>query len=280
MRLYYLCFIIFVFDQSSSVFKERDQKQKEMKSKNHFSPYSIDNIHQGFSVDCVILCFHKKKIQVLLNKFSFSKYWQLPGGFMFKEESADDAAKRILIERTCLTGIYLKQFFLFSDPNRIAMDQNIEYMENDSLRSQNEKWFLQRFVTLGYYALVKFANVHLPSSEDDTSRWFDIDALPELYSDHRNIINKAIESIQSMLPILPVAYELLPEKFTMSELRKIYESFLGKTLDRRNFQRKVLASGIIVQLDETKNNSSYNPPILYAFKEGEKDMVDPTSFLK
>ncbi|MBK5722231.1 hypothetical protein JGH11_15250 [Dysgonomonas sp. Marseille-P4677] len=85
--------------------------------------------------------------------------------------------------------------------------------------------------------------------------------------------------IRSMLPILFVGHELLPEKFTMSELRKIYEIFTEKTLDRRNFQRKVLASGSIVQLDETKGTSSYNPPILYSFVEDRKDMIDYSLFL-
>lgn len=248
-----------------------------MKSKRYSYPYTVENIHPGFSVDCVILSFHKKKVRVLLNKFTFNKYWQLPGGFMFKNESADDAVERVLAYRTGLTGIYLKQFHLFGDPNRITIEQKEEYVKNNP---QESDWFLQRFVTLGYYALVKYDNVHLPENADDTSKWFDIEALPELYSDHGNIIKKAIESIQFMLPMLPVGYELLPEKFTMSELRKIYECFLEKTLDRRNFQRRVLASGIVVQLNETRNTNPYNPTILYSFEKGQKDMVDPTSFLK
>ena len=77
-----------------------------------------------------------------------------------------------------------------------------------------------------------------------------------------------------MLSIIPVGYELLPEKFTMSELRKIYETFLGKSLDRRNFQRKVLSTGVVIPLEEAGSTSSYNPAILYSFDKGKKEMID------
>lgn len=254
-----------------------------MSKRSLFYPYTIDNIHPGFSVDCVILSFHKKKLRVLLNKFDISKYWQLPGGFMFKNENSDEAASRILSQRTGLSGIYLKQFYLFSNPQRTVMEQNTEYLEKNMSRNgfsdDDEKWFLQRFISLGYYAFVKYEDVVLSRIEEDMSKWFDIDNLPPLYSDHESIIKTSMETIRAILPIIPVGYELLPEKFTMSELRKIYEIFLGRTLDRRNFQRKVLSSGIIIQLDEIKNTSPYNPPILYTFDKDKKDMIDQSSFL-
>ncbi|NDV80013.1 NUDIX domain-containing protein [Dysgonomonas sp. 511] len=249
-----------------------------MTEKSLFYPYTADNIHPGFSVDCVILSFYKKKLRVLLNKFDISKYWQLPGGFMYKEESSDEAAIRILTSRTGVTDVYLKQFYLFSDPNRTKMDQNVEYIEENVHKGRDvdsaEQWFLRRFVTLGYYAFVKYDNVKLSSVEEDVAKWFDINALPPLYSDHENIIKTALEMIRALLPVIPAGSELLPEKFTMSELRKIYEIILGRKLDRRNFQRKVLATGVIVQLDEIKSTSSYNPPILYSFDKKKKDLFD------
>jgi len=249
-----------------------------MTKKSLFHPYTLDTIHAGFSIDCVVLSFHKKKLRVLLNKFDISKYWQLPGGFMFKDESSDAAASRILTSRTGLSNVYLKQFYLFSDPKRTKMDQNTEYLEKNADQKRDvsdaDKWFLQRFISLGYYAFVKYDDVKLISVKEDTAKWFDIDHLPPLYSDHENIIKTAIEIIRAMLPVVPIGYELLPEKFTMSELRKIYEVILSKTLDRRNFQRKVLSSGAIVQLDEIKCTSPYNPPILYSFDKDKKDMID------
>jgi len=248
-----------------------------MARKSLFFPYTVDNVHPGFSIDCVIFSFYKKKLCILLNKFDISKYWQLPGGFMLKSESSDDAAKRILADRTGLKDIYLKQFYLFSDPERTKMDQNIEYLENDAHKGENVeeagKWFLQRFISLGYYAFVKYDEVQLVSVKEDTAKWFSINNLPPLYSDHNNIIKTSLEMIRSMLSILPVGYELLPEKFTMSDLRKIYETFSGSSFDRRNFQRKVLATGILVQLDEPGNSSPYNPPILYSFAKDKKDLA-------
>lgn len=246
-------------------------KSNSMKKINWIHPYTIENIHPGFSVDCVILTFHKKKLRVLLNKFSFSNYWQLPGGFMFNEESSDEAATRILSQRTGIAGIYLKQFHLFSHPQRTNMKQNAEYLqystsEGDSL-SHEEKWFLNRFISLGYYALVKYDDVTLSATKHDLSKWFDIDDLPMLYSDHKHIIETALITIRSMLSLIPVGYELLPSKFTIGELRTVYEIFTGKTLDRRNFLRKALSSGKIIQLNETRNTSPYNPPILYTYNK-------------
>ncbi len=100
-------------------------------STNKFWPYNEENIHPGFSVDCVILSFHKGKLKVLLNKFSLKDYWSLPGGFMFNNEAADEAAYRILKTRTGLTDIFLKQFYLFSDPKRTIMKQNIDFVERN-----------------------------------------------------------------------------------------------------------------------------------------------------
>ena len=234
----------------------------------------INSLQPGFSIDCVIFSFYKKKIRVLLNKFAFSDYWHLPGGFLLKDESVEDASKRILKGRIGITDLYLKQFHLFSDPNRINKELNIKYAELLGTNEESKQWLLQRFVSLGYYAFVKYDQVELPISERDVTQWFAAEDLPALYSDHGNIIKKSLECISTTLPIVPVGHKLLPEKFTMSELRQVYEYFLGRTIDRRNFQRKALASGIIIQLDETKNDSPYNPPILYSFKDGKMDLGD------
>ena len=202
---------------------------------------------------------------------------------MFKDESSDEAAKRILAKGTGLSDIYLKQFHLFSDPKRTIMEQNSEYVKKNAERSdfygEEDKWFVQRFVSLGYYAFVKYESVQLPKTGKNKVKWFDTGRLPSLYSDHENIIKTSLKTIRAMLPIIPVGYELLPEKFTMGELRKIYEIFLGKALDRRNFKRKALSGGLIIQLDELKNTSPYNPPILYTFDKDKKDMLDQSSFI-
>lgn len=258
----------------------QQDKQTARTNMTLFHPYTLENIHPGFSIDCVVLSYYKKKIRVLLNRFDISPYWQLPGGFMFREEDSDQAVKRVLKERTGVENIFLRQFHLFSDPQRTKLEQNLDYINKTIKKGENtkdvDKWFMQRFISLGYYALAKYDEIKLVSTKKDTAKWFDINNLPDLYSDHEHIINKSLEMIRSTLPVLPIGYELLPEKFTMSDLRKIYETFLDKTLDRRNFQRKILAADILDQLDETANESPYNPPILYSFKKKHTDQNNIT----
>jgi hypothetical protein len=201
---------------------------------------------------------------------------------MLKNESSDQAAWRILRDRTGITCAYLRQFHLFSDPGRTETDRNGDCPAGDAGAEEDmeiyDRRFLQRFVTLGYFAFVKYENVQLSSTKEDVLKWFDLDRLPELYSDQENIIRTTFETIRSLLPVIPVGYELLPEKFTMSELRRVYESVAAKTFDRRNFQRKILSSGVVRQLDEVKSKSRYNPAILYTFDKDRKDMVDYSLF--
>jgi ADP-ribose pyrophosphatase YjhB (NUDIX family) len=241
-------------------------------AKSVFDLYTAENIHPGFSIDCVILSFYKGKLKILLNKFNLEEYWTLPGGFMLNHEDADQAAYRILKSRTGLSDTFLKQFYLFSDPRRTIMEQNIRFVSQNAMNDEEGKWLLQRFVSLGYYALVRYEKVEFPAIEGEISQWYDIDRLPKLYSDHQNIIEKSIERIRNLLPIFPVIYKLLPEKFTMSELRKVYEGFTGKPLDRRNFQRKVFSEGFIVPLDEKKSDKTYNPTMLYSFNFAKKNI--------
>lgn len=236
-------------------------------SKSVLYPYSSENTHHGFSVDCVILTFHEGQIKVLLGKRDIIlDFWALPGGFMFKDEDADKAAIRALNKFTGLEDVFIKQFYLFSDPARTIIEQNRGMLEKEKVADdESHKWFLQRFVTLGYYSLVSYDKVKEKLVETDTLRWYNITEIPPMYSDHENIIHTALDTIKTLLPAIPVAYELLPEKFTMFELRKIYEILLDRTFDRRNFQRKVLMNGNIMQLDERKKSNAYNPPILYSF---------------
>jgi ADP-ribose pyrophosphatase YjhB (NUDIX family) len=237
-----------------------------------FSLYTAENIHPGFSIDCVILSFYKGKLKILLNKFNLEEYWTLPGGFMLNYEDANQAAYRILKSRTGLSDIFLKQFHLFSDPKRTIMEQNIRFVRQHATNEEEGKWLLQRFISLGYYALVRYEEVELPEIEGEIFQWYNIDQLPELYSDHQNIIEKSIEHIRNMLPVFPVIYNLLPEKFTMTDLRKVYEGFTGKPLDRRNFQRKVISEGFIVALDEKNSEKTYNPTKLYSFNFVRKNI--------
>lgn len=260
--------------RTCSIYLSQLYKERIIMIKNILAPYTSENVHPGFSVDCVILSFHKGKLRVLLYKFSLEDYWALPGGFMLIHESADQAAYRILESRTGLKNKFLKQFQLFSNPKRTVMKQNEDFVNKNAPTPKEGEWLLQRFISMGYYALVKFDEVDLFHDEGVTYKWYDIHQLPRMYSDHENIVTTALKTIRTMLPVIPVGNELLPEKFTMSELRKIYEIILGKSLDRRNFQRKVLSEGNIIQLDEKIGDKVYNPPILYSFSLSENSEAD------
>ena len=124
-------------------------------TKDLFKLYNEECIHPGFSIDCVVLSFHNRKLKILLNRFDTWNYWALPGGFMFNDEDAEQAAYRILKSRTGLADIFLQQFYLFSDPNRTIMDQNIRIVNRNATSEDQGKWLLRRFISLGYYALAR-----------------------------------------------------------------------------------------------------------------------------
>lgn len=229
------------------------------------------NSHPGFSIDCVILTFHKGKLKVLLREFGTEDYRALLGGFVFNDESADEAASRVLECYTGMKEVYLKQFALFSDPNRTDLKQNRDFIKKHASTVNNGKWLLRRFISMGYFALINYDKTREILHKESDLKWYDVKNLPHMYSDHEHIIKTALETIRLLLPVIPIGYELLPEKFTIFEMRKIYEIVLNKKLDRRNFQRKILSEGKVVQLDERKPGKAYNAPILYQFQMPDVD---------
>jgi 8-oxo-dGTP diphosphatase len=217
------------------------------------------------SVDCIIFGFHGNELKVLLLQAKYAGAWALPGGFILKEEHMDDAARRILKHRTGLSDIYLQQFHVFSEPDRSTKKINTQFLKNSGIELK-ESWMFERFITVGYTALVDFTKAALiPDSFSIDCKWFNIKEIPELILDHRNILDKALENLQLQLNYHPVGYNLLPEKFTMPELQKLYETILDRKLDRRNFQRKITGTGILKRLDETKKGVAHKAPYLYKF---------------
>jgi ADP-ribose pyrophosphatase YjhB (NUDIX family) len=209
------------------------------------------------SVDCVIFGFHENQLKVLLLKWRGGP-WCLPGGFVKKSESLQESAVRTLKERTDLSNIFLQQFHAFGDPLREKGKSN-----NKELRGS---WLQDRFVTIGYYALVEYSKVKpKPDPFSDECRWWDIDSVPELLYDHNDILNKAVEALRIDLYSHPIGYNLLPDKFTMPEFQRLYETILGKSIDRRNFQKKILALKILVRLKERKIGGAHKAPYLFKF---------------
>lgn len=209
------------------------------------------------SIDCVIFSFHENTLKVLTIKLKGLSEFGLPGGYVKKEENVDEAVNRILKDRTGTENIYLQQFNTFGNLNR--SESTFEEFD-DSL------WNKQRFVSIGYYALSEYANVKLIIDQySDACEWKPIDELPEFMMDHRTIIDKALLTVREQLNNHPIGYNLLPEKFTMPELQKLYEAILGKKLNRGNFYRKMLRYDILTKLDESRKGGAHKAPDLYSF---------------
>ena len=233
-----------------------------------------DKIHPGFSIDCVIITFHNNKLKILLNKLLLNDKWMLPGGYVYKEEDLDQAAYRILKGRTGVKDIYLEQFHTFGDYNRVKPEETLRIYNNYGVKEDDLKK-QPRFITTGYFALVKYDRVKIKEKKEDICKWFNIDEVPELYGDHNIIIKRALNFIKIQIEQLPIGFEILPEKFTISELRKLYEAILGKELDRRNFQKKMLSSEQIIKLDERKETGTNQQPILFSFnKQKIKELIE------
>jgi 8-oxo-dGTP diphosphatase len=209
------------------------------------------------SIDCVIFSFYETALQVLLIRMKDQDRWGLPGGYVRKDENVDDAAIRILKDRTGTENIYLQQFYTFGNLNR----SESAFEEYDDIL-----WNKQRFVSIGYYALAEYANVNLIIDQYSSAcEWKSIDELPEFMMDHRTIFDRALLTLREQLNNHPIGYNLLPEKFTMPELQKLYEAILGKKLNRGNFYRKILRYDILTKLDESRKGGAHKAPDLYSF---------------
>lgn len=224
----------------------------------------------GISVDCVIFGFHENSLKVLLLKFKKTPVWALAGGFVSPEEDVDQAAQRILAERTGLSDIYLEQFYTFGDlaRNYRAVDEHRDV--NNAMGGSPSKieWVDQRFITIGYYALVDYSKVVVnPGGVSDASEWMDVSALPKLFLDHNRIVLKALESLRRNLDDKLVAFELLGDTFTMSDLQMVYETILGKRLVRTNFQRKILSLEILERIEKKYTGGAHKAPYLYRLKK-------------
>ena len=221
------------------------------------------------SVDCVIFGFHNDQLKVLLLKWKDWGTWCLPGGFVKRDESLDESARRTLMERTGLENIFLQQFHTFGEPQRERGKKPFKMM------GSSKSWMMDRFVTVGYWALVEFSKV-TPRADwlSEECQWWDIPKIPKLIYDHNAIVLKALDALRLSLNDYPVGYNLMPEKFTMPELQRLYETILDTSLDRRNFQKKMLALDFLERLPERKTGGAHKAPFLYRFdkKKYEKAM--------
>jgi 8-oxo-dGTP diphosphatase len=236
-----------------------------MLTKKELKDY-CDNARENYlphvSIDCVVFGFHEGLLKVLLLKVKNEGGWYLPGGFLLKPEPIEMAADRILKERTGLDEIFLQQFHVFGAPERSK--EHFE-MYKDLLPAK-ENWFTNRFLTIGYYALVDFCDVNpTPDQFSAVCSWCDLNDLPALKLDHALILKTALDALRLQLNYQPIGYNLMPKEFTMPELQKLYETILDKKLDRRNFQRRMLGFGILNRLEKPRKGGAHKAPYLYSF---------------
>jgi ADP-ribose pyrophosphatase YjhB (NUDIX family) len=242
-----------------------------MPSRNEITDF-IKNGHRQFlhhlSIDCVLFGYHERQLKVLLLKWKNSENWSLPGGFIKVKETLEQAAVRILSERTGLSEIFLQQFHSFGNPQRSSRSKrDIAHLsEVTGLLLPPDHWLLKRTVSIGYYAVTEYSNVNpKPDYFSDECRWWDVDEVPRLVFDHNEIISEALKALRMHLYHQPIGYNLLPDKFTLPEIHDLYETILDKKLDRRNFPRKLLSLGIIKKLKEQKSIGPHRSPFLYRF---------------
>jgi ADP-ribose pyrophosphatase YjhB (NUDIX family) len=241
---------------------------KELKSAHDHFLNGPEHYLRNVSIDNVIFGYHNKQLKVLLQRPQGISKWTVSGGYIKKTETIEEAAARIAKERTGLKNLYLKQFKAFGSPSRTKDNAiSIEAIGRlAGVKIDKDNWMLDYFVSLGFYTLTEFDLVK-PTGEFYTEecQWWDIFNLPTLALDHQLILEEALKTLRRDIYQFPLGYELLPEKFTLPEITALYETILGKKLDDRNFSKKLLATGIIIKLNETRHIGPHRSPFLYKF---------------
>jgi ADP-ribose pyrophosphatase YjhB (NUDIX family) len=227
----------------------------------------IDGYLPGLAIDTVIFGFHQRMLKILILKYRNTNLFALPGGFIKHAEDLDDAARRILTDRTGLANIYLEQFYAFGDHGRFDPSSMKVILGHNDIRVEPGHWLLQRFVSIGYYALVDL-NKAVPSPDPLSERcdWYELDNIPPLMQDHNKIVQKALETLRLNLDRQLTGSSLLPRTFTMGDLQSLYETILGENINRSSFQRKMLGLDILERVDKKWTGGAHKAPYLYRFR--------------
>jgi len=199
------------------------------------------------AVDSIIFGFDNDDLKILLIKRDFEPEkgkWSLIGGFLKKEEVLNDAASRILNKYTGLQDIYMEQLYTFSEIDRDPVE---------------------RTISVAYYALINVENHNQELIQNYNAEWFSVNDAPQLIFDHDKMLRHAISRLRYRTTTKPIGFELLPEKFTMRQLQKLYEAILSKELDKRNFISRINSLDILIKLEEKDMHSSRKGSYLYTF---------------
>ncbi|WMX12502.1 MULTISPECIES: NrtR DNA-binding winged helix domain-containing protein [unclassified Aureispira] len=223
--------------------------------------YNKTNYKPSVTVDCVVFGLDKSAdVRVLLIKRAYEPFknaWAIPGGFIKENETLDAAAQRELEEETGVRDIFIEQLYTFGSLDRDPRGH---------------------VISVAYFALINLEE-HPTSAATDAqdAQWFKLSEVPELAFDHAQILDMAIKRLDSKVRYQPIGFELLPDKFTLSELQNLYETILGRALNRRNFRSKILKMGILEQLERQKD-VPHRPAFLYKFNKEKYEELTKNGF--
>ena len=224
-------------------------------------PYTYQYPRAALTVDCVVFGFDEGELKVLLIQRALEPFqgrWALPGGFVRLEETLDEAARRELAEEAGVKNVFLEQLYSFG-----AVDRDPR----------------ERVVSVAYYALVKLAAFTTKAATDASdAQWFPISKVPRLAFDHPKILAAALARLKGKVRYEPIGFELLPPKFTLSQLQHLYESVLETDLDKRNFRKKVLSFDLLIPLKETQLAGRHRPAQLFRFNAVKYEKLKKRGF--
>lgn len=225
----------------------------------------MPNVNPHISVDCVIMGFDSKTLKVLLIEREESELklpeghkLKLPGNMIYRDEDLDHSAIRTLTELTGLQNIIMRQFAVFSDPQRLSPPEDLSW-----LRKTTGNFQIDRVVTIAYYALIKLKEVN----RTPKTIWCPVEKVPQLIFDHNLIIEKALKILRNEIRTNPLCFELLPKKFTIRQMQNAYEAILNETFDSRNFRKRISNLKFLIPLQEKEEGVSHKPARLYKFDQ-------------
>ncbi|WP_168731216.1 NUDIX hydrolase [Robertkochia marina] len=233
-----------------------------------FFEYGHEEYLPHLSSDVVVIGYAEEKLKCLLLRIGAR--WLLPGGFIKLDESVEEAASRILTERTGLNDPHLKFLSVFGKSERNFAEEWKEHLEKFGVSWKQDLWINKRFVSLAYYSLVNIPDTHpVTGPLDEAFGWFDLDELPPMWMDHRDIALMARHKLRSDIRKDLVTHHLLPRHFTMPQLHQLHQVILNKDLDRSRFQKQMLATGFFERLPKLQKETRGRNPYQYRIKENK-----------
>jgi 8-oxo-dGTP diphosphatase len=215
----------------------------------------------ALAVDCVVFGLDEEDLKVLLVERDLEPFrgrWALPGGFVRVHESVEETARRELMEETGLERVYLEQLYTFGDVDRDPRE---------------------RVVSVAYYALVKLGDHRVRAATDArAAAWFPVWDTPSLAFDHQRILEVALTRLKGKVRYQPIGFELLPAKFTLTQLQRVYETILERALDKRNFRKKILSMELLIELDEVQQDVAHRAGRLYRFDRRKYQQLEKEGF--